>query len=119
MSHDIRARVDDLNNGILEGRLLEVFDAYYDDDVVMSENGAHDESRVGKANNRAYEEYFVNHAVFHGARVDDVIVDGNKASVTWWMDIEFDGVRFQRSQVAVQEWNDAGRIVKETFYYAA
>lgn len=118
MSKDIRARVEDLNRGILEGRLLEVFDKYYADDVVMSENGAQDEARVGKANNRAYEEYFVNNATFHGARVDDVIVDGTKAAVTWWMDIEIGGSRFQREQVAVQEWNDAGQIVKETFFYA-
>ena len=41
----------------------------------------------------ANEEYFLNRATFHGAR-------------------------FQRDQVAVQEWNDAGQIVKETFFYA-
>jgi len=118
MSTDIRTRVEDLNNGILTGRLLEVFDKYYADDVVMSENGVEDESRVGKANNRAFEEYFVNNATFHGARVDKVIVDGNEVAVTWWMDIEMGGNRFQRTQVAVQSWRD-GQIVKETFFYGA
>ena len=116
MNSDIRASVEDLNNGILSGRLLEVFDKYYADNCVMSENGAEDPNRVGKAKNRAYEEYFVNNAKFHGARVDSVIVDGDNAAITWWMDIEMGGNRFQRTQVAVQSWKD-GQIVKETFFY--
>ena len=118
MNTDIRARVEDLNNGILTGDLLGVFDKYYADNCVMSENGAEDPNRVGKAKNRAYEEYFVNNATFHGARVEDVVVDGNKSAVTWWMDIEMDGNRFQRTQVAMQTWED-GQIVKETFFYAS
>jgi hypothetical protein len=118
MSHDIRAHVEDLNNGILTGRLLEVFDKYYADDCVMSENGMVDENRVGKAKNRAYEEYFVANATFHGARVEQVIVDGNESAVIWWMDIEMGGQRFQRTQVAVQSWKN-GQIAKETFFYGA
>jgi hypothetical protein len=118
MNSDIRASVEDLNNGILTGRLLEVFDKYYADNCVMSENGVESPDRVGKANNRAYEEYFVNNATFHGARVDNVIVDGNNAAVTWWMDIEMGGNRFQRTQVAVQTWEN-GQIVKETFFYGS
>lgn len=36
MSHDIRANLTDLLDGLATGRLLEVFDKYYDDNVVMS-----------------------------------------------------------------------------------
>lgn len=117
MSTDIRTRLQDLNNGILTGRLLEVFDKYYAEDVVMSENGVSDPNRIGKAANRAYEEYFVNNATFHGARVDNVIVDGDQSAVTWWMDFEIGGQRIERTQIALQSWKN-GQIVKETFFYA-
>jgi len=37
----------------LAGKILEIFDTYYADDVVMSENKK--DERVGKAKNREYE----------------------------------------------------------------
>ena len=51
---DVQAVID----GILSGKILEAFESYYHDDVVMSENGA--QERVGKDANREYEEQFVN-----------------------------------------------------------
>lgn len=113
---DNRANLQGVIDGILNGRLLEAFDRYYHDDVVMSENGEEDPKRIGKAANRGYEEYFVNNATFHGARVGTVIVDGDNSAYEMWMDIEMGGQRFQRTQFAVQQWKD-GRIIKETFYY--
>ncbi len=49
---DVQAVID----GILSGKILEAFESYYHDDVVMSENGA--QERVGKDANREYEEQF-------------------------------------------------------------
>jgi len=54
---DIRKDVQAVIDGILAGKILETFDRYYADDVVMSENGA--ETTTGKAANRAREEAFV------------------------------------------------------------
>ena len=45
--------VQSVINGILAGKILEIFDTYYADDVVMSENKKNE--RVGKAKNREYE----------------------------------------------------------------
>ncbi len=113
-----RALVRDAIDHILTGRLLDGFEKFYADDVVMSENGVADPERVGKEKNRAYETYFANNATFHDAGVGDIVVDGDKASIEWFMDFTFGGQRIQRRQIAVQTWKD-GQIVKEVFYYAA
>ncbi len=34
-----------------------------------------------------------------------------------FLDFELGGERIQRTQWAVQEWNDDGQIARETFYY--
>ncbi len=102
-------------DGIKKGQILETFDRYYADDVVMSENGA--DERVGKAANRAYEEAFVNGVTFHGAEVGEVIVDGDRCAVEWVFDLTpKGGERVQQRQVAVQVWRD-GKVVRETFYH--
>jgi cell fate (sporulation/competence/biofilm development) regulator YlbF (YheA/YmcA/DUF963 family) len=46
-------RDDALNQMVLEGRILEAFDRYYDDAVEMQESGAR--PTVGKLANRAQE----------------------------------------------------------------
>jgi hypothetical protein len=116
MAHDIRANLNDLIQSMLSGKLLEAFDKYYADDVVMSENGVDDPARHGKEKNHAYEAFFVANAQWHDARVGNVVVDGDKSAYEMYMDLTFMGNRMTRTQVAVQEWRD-GQIIKETFYY--
>ena len=112
----IKNHVQAVIDGILTGKVLETFDAYYADDVVMSENKT--DERVGKAANREYEIQFLNNVQeFHGAQVGRVIVDGDHAAVEWSFDITFkDGNRVKMQQVAVQTWKD-GKIVREDFYH--
>lgn len=105
-----------LIEGLTSGRLLEVFDRFYADDVVMSENGEADPNRVGKEKNRAYEKFFVENSEWFGARIGPVIADGDTTAYEMWMDLAFQGQRMQRTQWAVQTWKD-GRIVREVFYY--
>ena len=110
-----RENVQAVIDGVLAGNVLETFDAYYDDDVVMSENGA--DERVGKAANRAYEEAFVNGVEFHGASVDTVVVDGDHAAVEWTFELTpKGGERTVQRQVAVQTWKD-GKVAREVFYH--
>lgn len=111
-----RAAIYDLIEGITSGRLLESFDRHYGDDVVMRENGADDPGRVGKAKNRAYEEYFVANSEWFGVKVGPVIADGDRTAYQMWMDLAFQGQRMQRTQWAVQTWKD-GKIVEESFWY--
>ncbi len=112
VQNNVQAVID----GILAGKLLETFDAYYADDVVMSENKK--EERVGKVANREYELKFLeNIQEFHGAKVGRVIVDGDHASVEWTFDITFKGgTRVTMEQVTVQTWKD-GKIIREDFYH--
>lgn len=108
---DVQAVID----GILRGEILETFDRFYADDVVMSENGA--DERQGKAANREYEEAFVQNVTFHGAEVGDVLIDGERAAIEWVFDMTPNGgERVQQRQVALQTWRD-GKVVRETFYH--
>lgn len=113
----LRDHVQAVIDGILKGEILATFDAWYDDAVIMSENGG--EPRRGKAANRAYEEEFVANVDFHGADVGRIIVDeaASLAAVEWTFDFTPKGAaRMIQRQVSVQQW--AGdRIVAETFYY--
>lgn len=103
-------------DGILAGKILETFDTYYGDNVVMSENKT--EERVGKAKNREYELQFLNNIQeFHGAKVGRILVDGDDAAVEWTFDVTFKGGnRVVMEQVALQSWKD-GKIIREDFYH--
>ncbi len=115
---DNRAHLHELIEGITSGQLLDKFEKFYADDIVMSENGVDDPSRHGKEANRAYETYFVNNSQWHGVKVGPVIADGDHTAYEMWMDFTIDGQRVTRTQWAVQTWND-GQIVREVFYYGA
>jgi hypothetical protein len=113
---DLRTQVDQLNQMILEGKILDAFDKFYADDVVMQDNDY--PARVGKEINRQFEEGFVNGLTeFRGAKVVNTIISDDLAVVEWWFDYthkEF-GTR-NYTQLAVQRWK-GGKIVEEKFYY--
>ncbi len=117
---DLKSKVDDLNNRILQGDILGAFEDYYADDVVMIDGGA--EPRVGKEANRQYEEVFVNGLTeFRGAEVKAVAIDEEKgkALVEWHFDFTHADFGSQTyDQVAVQTWAD-GKITEERFYKLA
>src|SRR6056297_3565804 len=63
----------ELNDMILQGKILEAFDKFYADDVVMEED---DKRREGKEANREYEEQFVDALQeFHAADIKARAVD--------------------------------------------
>ena len=100
---DLRTNVDQLNQMILEGKILDAFDKFYADDVVMQDNNY--PAREGKTLNRQYEEAFVGGLTeFRGV-------------TEWWFDYTHKdyGTRNYR-QLAVQRWKN-GQIVEEKFYY--
>lgn len=113
---DLRKRVDELNQMILQGQILEAFEKFYADNIVMEEDG---EKRVGKEANREYEEQFVNNLTeFRGADVLAVGVDEENQTtfVEWYFDFTLEGVGdLEFNQVAVQRWEN-GKIVNEKFY---
>lgn len=114
---DVRSRDSKLNKMILNGKILEAFDEFYADDIVMVEDG---DERVGKEANREYEEQFVDSLeAFHSAEIVSRAVDEDE-NVTlseWHNDMTLEGVgRVEQKQVSVREWNDDGQITEEKFY---
>ena len=113
---DLRTSVDQLNQLILEGKILDGFEKFYSDDVVMQDNDY--PQRVGKDVNRQYEEAFVNGLTeFRGAKVVNTLVSDGVAAVEWWFDYTHKdyGVR-NYTQLSIQRWKN-GKIVEEKFYY--
>jgi hypothetical protein len=109
-------RITDLNDLILQGKALEAFDTYYDDNVIMQENEY--PPTVGKkANRKREEEFFSSIVEFRGAKPLKVTVGENTTMVQWQYDYTHKdwGLR-NYTQVSVQEWKD-GKIVREQFFY--
>ena len=99
---DLKTSVDQLNQMILEGKILEAFDKFYADDVVMQDNNY--PAREGKALNRQYEEAFVGGLTeFRGAKVISTLISDDLAVTEWWFDYTHKdyGTRNYR-QLAVQ-----------------
>ena len=105
-----------LNDDVLSGKIMDAFEKYYADDVVMQENS--EDPRVGKAANRkAEEEFMASVEAFNGASVKASAVNGDVSFSEWEMDLTFKGgKRAKFNQVAVRHWKN-GQIVNERFFY--
>lgn len=110
-------KINDLNLLILQGKIMEAFEKYYAEEIIMQEN--EDDLRIGKEINRKHEEAFSSNITeFRFAEVKNVIVSDNLTVVEWdfdfthkdWGDRKF-------TQIAVQRWNNQGQIINEKFYY--
>lgn len=114
----LKELVEDLNSMILKGQILEAFEKYYADDVVMQEN--EQPPTVGKDLNREREKQFLaNVTEFRGAEVKAVAVGDNVSMVEWFYDYTHkEWGKITHHQVAVQRWKD-GKIVHERFYYGS
>ena len=106
-----------LNQMILQGKILEAFDRFYAEDVVMEEDG---KRREGKEANREYEEQFVDALQeFHAADIKARAVDQENQTTfsEWFNHMTLEGVgEVKQRQVAVRTWNDEGQITHEKFY---
>lgn len=115
----LKQNFDDLAQKVLSGQILEAFEEYYADDVVMQEDS--EEPRVGKEANRAYEKQFVESVEgFHDGKVTAVAVNEEDGVVLseWFMDVTLkDAGRIQIEQVSVQRW-EGDQIKHERFYHA-
>jgi|SRR5436190_7578247 len=109
-------KITDLNDLVLQGKALDAFDAYYDDNVVMQEN--ENPPTVGKnANRKREEEFFASVVEFRGAKPLKVTAGAGITMVEWHYDYTHKdwGLR-NYTQVSVQEWKD-GKIIREQFFY--
>ena len=101
-----------------QGKLLDAFEKYYHDDVVMIE--ANGETREGKELNRKFQIEFMNGVKeVHGTGIRNITSNEGEATtmVESWMDATYqDGSRHLMEEVAVQKWKD-DKIIHERFYY--
>ena len=113
---DIKNAIENLNEMVLQGQMLDAFEKYYADDVVMHEGT---ERFAGKDLNHEREKaFFGSITEFRGAEVKGVTIGDDVTMVEWhfdythaeWGDMKYD-------QVAVQRWRN-GEIVDERFYKA-
>ena len=113
---EIENSVQQLNNMVLSGNLLEAFENYYHDDVSMQEND-HPPTVSKEANRQRELEFLNNITEFRGAEVKGVGIGDNISFVLWDYDYTHKewGVR-NYSQISIQEWKD-GKIIKEKFVY--
>ncbi|WP_157637720.1 nuclear transport factor 2 family protein [Flexithrix dorotheae] len=114
---NVKEQVNELNQMILEGNILEAFDKFYDESVKMQENDQ--PATEGKSACRKNEEAFVSSITeFRGAEVKNVIAGDNISVVEWHFDYDHKdwGTR-KYDQVAVQNWKD-GKIINERFFYS-
>lgn len=114
-----KQNVKDLHqNYVNVGKLLEGFEKYYAENVIMQELG--EEPRIGKDTNRTHEINFLQSIKeIHGAGILSFAedTDTNKTMVESWMDLTFaNDFRIKMQQVAVQTWEN-GLIVNEIFYH--
>jgi len=111
-------KITDINNLVLQGKIFEAFDTYYDDNVVMQEN--ENSPLVGKkANRKREEDFFAAIAEFRSAKPLKVTVGDGITMVQWHYDYTHKdwGVR-NYVQVSVQEWKN-GKIIREQFFYGS
>ncbi|EFA75650.1 hypothetical protein PPL_10911 [Heterostelium album PN500] len=111
---DLRLNLESIIKGIQENRILEVFDKFYHQDIVMYEKGD-STNRVGFVENRKVEEGFSSNATVHEAKVLKIIVDGDNTAYEMYMDFTYGGNRMQKTQWAFQQWKD-NKVIKEEFF---
>jgi predicted DNA-binding protein YlxM (UPF0122 family) len=109
-------KISDLNDLVLQGKPMEAFETYYDDDVVMQEN--ENTPTVGKEANRKREKEFYSSVVeFRSAKLLKLTVGENITMTQWHYDYTHKdwGIR-NYTQVSVQEWKN-NKITREQFFY--
>lgn len=113
---DVKTLDAELNHMILSGQVMEAFEKFYAEDVVMQEND--DEPRTGKQKNREFEQQFMSSVEqFHGAELLASAVNGDVSFSESSWDMTFKGgKRVKMSEVAVRRWED-GKVAHERFYY--
>jgi hypothetical protein len=113
---DVKTLDDQLNQQIQSGAILEAFERFYADGVVMQENS--DAPKIGKEACRQAERAVLDAVEqFHGVKLLGNAVNGDTSYSEWEFDATYKGAgRVKLTQVAARRWKD-GLIVHERFYY--
>ena len=106
----------DLNDLILQGKILEAFETYYHENVVIQENKT--PPTIGKSANRKHKEAFIASVTeFCLAKPLKVTIGEGVSMVEWYFEYTYkDFGKRKYSQVSVQEWKDE-LIISEKIYH--
>jgi hypothetical protein len=108
----------ELYSMIEQGKMMDAFEKYYHEDVVMIEPTG--EVCKGKSPNRDREVKFMSGVKeFHGMGINNITSNEEKGitMVESWMDLTMQGgTRMKMEEVAVQHWNH-DHIIEERFYF--
>ena len=115
----LKNTVEKLNNLIKEGKILEAFNKYYDDEVVIQVNG--NSPIAGKEQNRKREMIFLQEIEkLNSAEIKSVTFGGTNDNVSmteWAINIENkEGEKKTIYRVNVQHWKD-DKIINEKLYF--
>ncbi|MEO1008444.1 MAG: nuclear transport factor 2 family protein [Planctomycetota bacterium] len=115
---DLSSKVHDLIDKMKNGQILEAFDQYYADGVVMQENA--ETPTEGKAANREREQQFLaSIGEWKSLWIDNVAID-EQAGVAFieygFNFVNTDGQDITYQQATRQTWKD-GQITSERFYH--
>jgi hypothetical protein len=114
---EIETSLNHLNRLVVEGKMMDAFEKYYHDDVVMQDNDL--PPTVTKNANRKRELEFLNNiSDFRSAQVKGLGVGDGISFVIWEYDYTHKEWGLKNyTQVSVQEWKD-GKIINEKFIYS-
>jgi ketosteroid isomerase-like protein len=94
----------------------EVYERYYDENVVVQENLQ--SPRVGRALSVERQKLMnANVAEIYDFKIGAVLIDGDRSMVEMHLDATTkDGYRIHLEEVGLQTWKD-GKIISERFFY--
>ena len=115
----LKNNVEKLNALIKEGKIMEAFEKYYGEDVVIQVNG--NAPITGKKENRKREMIFLQEIEkLNSADINSVTFGGKEDNVSmteWAINIENkEGVKKTIYRVNVQHWKD-DKIINEKLYF--
>jgi len=115
----LKNTVEKLNVLIKEGKIMEAFEKYYGEEVVIQVNG--NLPITGKEQNRKREMIFLQEIEkLNSAEIKSVTFGGNDDNVSmteWAINIENkDGIKKIIYRVNVQHWKD-DKIINEKLYF--
>ncbi len=115
----IKNNVEKLNTLIKEGKIMEAFEKYYSNDVIIQVNG--NAPIKGKEQNRKREMIFLQEIEkLNSADINSVTFGGKEDNVSmteWAINIENkDGIKKTIYRVNVQHWKD-DKIINEKLYF--
>lgn len=114
---DLKNKVNDLNSLIKKGEIMEAFEKYYGEDVVIQENG--NSPLTGKGENRKRGIVLLNDIdEFFGAEIISSAFENGLSMTEWAIDIKSKSTNMRKIiyRVNVQHWKD-DKIINEKLYF--